>query len=88
MDAQEHLMRLGELQARLSAAVDVTEVSAINGYIALEQQNLDAHRAQMENIRLMLAADDRVNVQRQEQTQRESAEKVFMATSPITDDLR
>jgi hypothetical protein len=88
MDAQEHLMRLGELQARLAAAVDVTEVSAINGYIALEQQNLDAHRAQMENIRLMLAADDRVNVQREDQRQRESAELLMQMTAPIKDDLR
>jgi hypothetical protein len=79
---------LGELQARLSAAVDVTEVSAINGYIALEQQNLDAHRAQMENIRLMLTADDRVNVQREDQRQRESAELLMQMTAPIKDDLR
>jgi hypothetical protein len=87
-DAQQQVLRLGDLQARLSTAQDVTEVSAVNGYIALEQQNLDSHRAQVENIRLMLEADDRVAAQRQEQMERESVDLLYMSTAPITDDLR
>ena len=88
IDAQQQVLRLGDLQARLSAAQDVTEVSAVNGYIALEQQNLDSHRAQVENIRLMLEADDRVSQQRQEQMERESADLLYLSTAPITESLR
>ena len=66
----------------------MTEVSAVNGLIALEQQNLDATGRRCENIRLLLAADDRVTVQRDEQMQRESADMLFMNYAPITDDLR
>jgi hypothetical protein len=87
-DAQQQVQRLGILQARLQSARDVTEVSAVNGQIALEQQNLDAHRAQIENVRLMLEAEDRVDAQRDEQKRRESAEKIYLSTAPITDDLR
>jgi opacity protein-like surface antigen len=88
LDAQDHITKLAILQARLEAARDVTEVSAVNGLIALEQQNLDSHRAQIENVRLMMMADDRVSEQRAEQMQRESADRLMAATAPITDDLR
>jgi hypothetical protein len=63
-------------------------VSAVNGLIALEQQNLDAHRAQVENIQLLLASDDRVTQQRDEQIRRESADILWASTRPMTDDLR
>ena len=88
LDAQNHVLKLGVLQARLQAAQDVTEVTAVNGLIALEQQNLDSHRAQIENVRLMMMADDRVSQQRAEQMQRESADRLMATTAPITDDLR
>jgi hypothetical protein len=88
MDAQVRVQNLGMLQARLHAAQDVTEVTAVNGLIALEQQGLDAHRAQVENIRLLVTADDRVSAQREEQMRRESAERVVFKTSPIRGSLR
>jgi hypothetical protein len=88
LDAEDHLTKLSILQARLEAAQDVTEVSAVNGLIALEQQNLDAHRAQVENIQLLLASDDRVTQQRDEQIRRESADILWASTRPMTDDLR
>jgi opacity protein-like surface antigen len=88
LDAQDHVTKLAILQARLEAARDVTEVSAVNGLIALEQQNLDTHRAQIENVRLLLASDDRVSQQREEQMQRESADMLLQATAPITESLR
>jgi hypothetical protein len=88
LDAQDHLMRLGVLQARLESAKDVTEVSAVNGLIALAQQNLDTHRAQVENVKLLLASDDRVSQQREEQMQRESADMLLQATAPVTGSLR
>jgi hypothetical protein len=84
VDAQEHLQKLADLQARLNAAEDVTEVSAVNGLILLEQQNLDAKRAQIENVRVMLAADDRVTQQRYEQMQSESADNLFAATARVS----
>jgi opacity protein-like surface antigen len=88
LDAQDHVTKLAILQARLEAARDVTEVSAVNGLIALEQQNLDAHRAQIENVRLLLASDDRVAQQREEQMQRESADMLMQATVPVTESIR
>jgi type IV secretion system protein VirB5 len=88
LDAQDHVTKLAILQARLEAARDVTEVSAVNGLIALEQQNLDAHRAQIENVRLLLASDDRVSQQREEQMQRESADMLMQATVPVTESIR
>jgi hypothetical protein len=88
LDAQDHVTKLAILQARLEAARDVTEVSAVNGLIALEQQNLDTHRAQIENVRLLLASDDRVSQQREEQMQRESADLLLRATAPVTESIR
>jgi gluconate kinase len=88
LNAEDHVVKLDMLRARLEAAKDVTEVSAVNGLIALEQQNLDAHRAQAQNVALLLEAEERVMLQRDEQTQRESADQLFLATSPITDNLR
>ena len=81
-DIQQHLIDLAALQERLSAAKDVTEVSAVNGLIALAQQRLDAHRASLENVALMLEADNRVTQQREEQLQRRSADALFAATAP------
>lgn len=88
LDAQDHMTKLAILQVRLEAARDVTEVSAVNGLIALEQQNLDTHRAQIENVRLLLASDDRVSQQREEQMQRESADMLMRATAPVTESIR
>ena len=39
-------------------------------------------------VALLLEAEERVMLQRDEQTQRESADQLFLATSPITDNLR
>jgi hypothetical protein len=88
LSAEDHLLNLDVLRARLESAVDITEVAAVNGLIALEQQNLQVHQAQAQNVALLLAADDRVTRQREEQIQRESADLLFMNTSPITDSLR
>ena len=82
---EQSLYNLDVLQARLSAAKDVTEVAAVNGLISLEAQNLQVHQAQAQNVALLLAADDRVTQQREEQIQRESADLLFMATSPMSD---
>ena len=63
-------------------------MSAVNGLIALAQQNLDTHRAQVENVQLLLASDDRVSQQREEQLQRESADMLMRATAPVTESIR
>lgn len=66
-DTEARAAGLEALQARLEAARDGTEVTAVNGLIAVERQNLEAHRASLESARVMLAADDRVSAQRREQ---------------------
>lgn len=84
-NAEDHVTKLDLLRARLEAAVDVTEVSAVNGLIALEQQNMAAHQMQVQNVALLLETDERVTRQREEQVQRESADLLFLATSPMSD---
>jgi hypothetical protein len=88
LNAEDHLLKLDVLRSRLESAVDITEVSAINGLIALEQQNLDVHRTQSQNVSLLLAAEERVTVQRDEQMQRESADILWMNTAPISGSLQ
>lgn len=82
-DSQLRLRRLASLQARLSVAKDVTEVNAVTGLIAVEQQNIDLHKGQIENLKMMLDAEDRVTEQRVEQRQRESAERLLRVSAPI-----
>lgn len=84
-NAEDHVLKLDMLRARLEAAADVTEVSAVNGLIALEQQNMAAHQMQVQNVALLLETDERVTRQREEQIQRESADLLFLATSPMSD---
>jgi hypothetical protein len=88
MNVDQHYQRLEYLRARLDAAVNITEIEAIKGLIDLEGQNLDAHRAQGDNVALLLAANQQVTDQRNEQRERESAEILWLNTAPITDDLR
>ena len=88
LNAEDHVLKLDLLRSRLEAAQDVTEVSAVNGLIALENQNMDAHRAQLETVALLLETEQRVTAQRDEQMQRESADLLYLSTSPITGSLR
>ena len=48
--------------------------------IAVEQQNLGAHRAALEGARMMLAADDRVTGQRREQMWRRDVDDYMEKT--------
>jgi hypothetical protein len=86
-DAEDRIAKLELLRGRLEAAQDGTEVAAVNGLIAVERQNLAAHSANLQNIALMLAAEDRVERQRVEQGQRLSAEALMERTAPVTDTL-
>lgn len=88
MDAEDRLMKLEALKARAEAAQDGTEVNAVQALIAIEQQNLSAHRGNLETVHMMLVAEDRVITQRAEQRQREGADQLRANTAPITDDLR
>jgi hypothetical protein len=85
---EQSLLNLGILQARLSAATDVTEVSAVNGLIELEGQNLQIQNAQMQNVALLLQADERVTIQRRDQARRESADILYFNTAPITGEMQ
>ena len=87
-NAQHHMSTLEVLQMRLQSAADINEVQRINGLIALNEQNLQVHQQQTQNVALLLAAEERVTEQRQEQMDRESAEILWMNSAPITDDMR
>ena len=68
-DAEDRIVRLEDLRGSLEQAQDTREVEGINGAIAIEQQNLAAHRAQLEQVRLLLA------------TEGESTAKIVLALS-------
>lgn len=83
-DAQRGIANLNAMKARIESGQNGTENVAVGSYIALEQQRLDANRAQLQGIQAMLAADDRLASQRREQIARKDAEDVLNATSPVT----
>jgi hypothetical protein len=85
---QQHLQILSSLQDRLSQATDVTEVDAVNGLIAIEQQNLEAHKGLINATQVAMAADDRVTQQRLEQRRFKDAQELFNATQAMTDTLQ
>jgi hypothetical protein len=87
-NAQQHMSTLEILNLRLQSAVDINEVSRINGLIALNEQNLQVHQQQTQNVALLLEAEKRVTEQRQEQMDRESAEILWMNSTPITDNMK
>lgn len=87
-EADQRLANLAVLRARLEVAQDGTEVAAVNGLIAIEQQNLAIHQARFQNIQAMVTADNRVTEQRLEQRQRRSAEELRSMTAPITGSVR
>lgn len=87
-EADQRLANLALLRARLETAKDGTEVAAVNGLIAIEQQNLAIHQARFQNISTMVTADNRVTEQRIEQRQRQSADELRNMTSPITGSIR
>lgn len=74
-DMEVRTANLEILQDRLEEAKDGTEVSAVAGLIQVERENLQHHKAMLEGARIMLAADDRVTVQRQEQMWRRDVDE-------------
>jgi len=86
--SQGSIRGLTSLLDRITGSQDVTEVSAVNGALAVEQQNIEHHKAQIAQVQLMLATEDRVERQRAEQQRWESANTLYENTSPVTDTLR
>jgi len=86
--SQRSVLSLSSLLDRITASQDVTEVSAVNGALAVEQQNIEHHKAQIAQVQLMLATEERVERQRAEQQRWESARTLYENTSPVTDTLR
>lgn len=81
--AQASIAGLTSLLDRITGSQDVAEVSAVNGALEVENQNLGHHRAQLDQVRLMLAAEDRTERQRAEQMRHESARELFESTRPF-----
>ena len=81
--AQTSVASLGSLIDRITGSQDVTEVSAVNGALEVENQNIAHHKAQLDQVRLMLATEDRTERQRAEQMNYESARELFENTRPF-----
>ena len=81
--AQTSIAGLTSLLDRLTGSQDVTEVSAVNGALEVENQNIAHHKAQLDQVRLMLATEDRTERQRAEQMRYESARELFESTQPF-----
>lgn len=79
--SQGSLAGLVALLERISSAQDVTEVEAVNGAIAVEQQNISRHQEQVAQLQLMLHTEDRVERQRAEQEQWRSARELRELTA-------
>ncbi len=86
--SQRSVLSLSSLLDRITGSQDVTEVSAVNGALAVEQQNIEHHKAQIAQVQMMLATEERVERQRAEQQRWESARTLYDNTSPVTDTLR
>lgn len=82
-DSRIQLANLGILRARLEAAQDGTEVSAVNGLIGIMGHNLEIHRGNMQQAMILAQAETRVAEQRAEQRQRRDAEELLRNTSPL-----
>lgn len=87
-DGQDRLAKLELLKARIEAAQDGTEVAAVNGLIEVEKTNLQIHAANVQKVQLMLAADSRVEMQRQDQRRYRDAHELRESTSPLAGSLR
>lgn len=81
--AQQSVAGLTSLLDRIGASQDVTEVSAVGGALQVESQNIAHHRAQLDQVRLMLETEERTERQRAEQMQYESARELFENTRPF-----
>ena len=81
-DAEEEIASLDALRGEVEAAPDGTAGVAVGNGLSLARQRLDASRLQLEQVRLMLAADDRVTVQRGEQAWRRDVDDWMARTRP------
>ena len=81
--AQTSVTSLTSLIDRITGAQDVTEVSAVGGALQVESQNIAHHRAQIDQVRLMLATEERTERQRDEQIRYEDARQLFESTRPF-----
>ncbi|NKE48556.1 hypothetical protein HB662_27560 [Roseomonas frigidaquae] len=81
-DAEAEISSLDVMQGEVEAAPDGTAGVAVGNGLSLARQRLDASRLQLEQIRLMLAADDRVTTQRGEQAWRRDVDDWMTRTRP------
>lgn len=81
-DAEAEIASLDALQSEVETAPDGTAGVTVGNGLSLARQRLDASRLQLEQIRLMLAADDRVTAQRGEQAWRRDVDDWAARTRP------
>jgi conjugal transfer/entry exclusion protein len=81
-DAEQEIGSLDAMRGEVEAAPDGTAGVAVGNGLSLARQRLDASRLQLEQIRLMLAADDRVTTQRGEQAWRRDVDDWMTRTRP------
>jgi hypothetical protein len=81
-DAEQEIGSLDTMRGEVEAAPDGTAGVAVGNGLSLARQRLDASRLQLEQIRLMLAADDRVTAQRGEQAWRRDVDDWATRTRP------
>lgn len=81
--AQQSVAGLASLLDRIGGSQDVTEVSAVGGALQVESQNIAHHRAQLDQVRLMLETEERTERQRDEQMRFEDARQLFEGTRPF-----
>ncbi|CAH2606361.1 conserved exported protein of unknown function (plasmid) [Rhodovastum atsumiense] len=87
-DAQARIAALTAAEAAIAASGDVTSNGALGNVVALAQLNLAAHKLQLDQMQTMLAAAGRVEQQRAEQAQWQSARQMLENSRPVTEEFR
>lgn len=68
-DAQQRINELEAAEARIRASRDGTETAAVQAALQSVQMNMQAHQMQIQNMQMLLLAENRVDQQRAEQMQ-------------------
>ena len=84
-DIDRRVANLDALLERAEASKDGTEGGAVANLVAVEGQNMQAHRAALQNAHLMLLADSRVTEQRREQMWRRDLDEHIERTRGALD---
>lgn len=87
MDTDQQLEQLAALQAEIDTTGTVVDAQALNVQMTGFRQNLELNRSKLEQARVMMAAQERAETLRAEQSLRESADSLTERTRGAVESL-